>query len=405
MCGEWTMNVLVFNCGSSSIKYQLIDMTNEHPTAVGLLERVGEESSLLKYKVRGEKVELPCSIPTHKEGISLILNTLMHGEGKVIDSIDEIGSIGHRVVHAGEEFSGSVLLTDDVMSALNKCIPLAPLHNPANIMGIDACKELMPTKPQVGVFDTAFHQTMDPKAFIYAIPYKYYKKHGVRRYGFHGTSHRFVSAEAAKMAGKSINDMKIISCHLGNGASIAAIQYGKSIDTSMGFTPLEGLVMGTRSGDIDPAIPLFLQQVEHLTCSEVNNILNKKSGVKGISNISSDMRDIEQAAWNDHNKNAQLALDTYHYHIVKYIGAYAAAMNGVDAIVFTGGVGENGPESREEILKNFTYLGFDLDHGRNKCRGKQVEISTPDSKLKVFVIPTNEELVIARDTIEIVEKF
>jgi acetate kinase len=272
-------------------------------------------------------------------------------------------------------------------------------------MGVDACKELMPTKPQVGVFDTAFHQTMDPKAFIYAIPYKYYKEHGVRRYGFHGTSHRFVSTEAAKMAGKSINDMKIISCHLGNGASIAAIKYGKSIDTSMGFTPLEGLVMGTRSGDIDPAIPLFLQQVENLTCSEVNNILNKKSGVKGISSISSDMRDIEQAAWNDHNKDAQLALDTYHYHIVKYIGAYAAAMNGVDAIVFTGGVGENGPESREEILKNFTYLGLDLDYGRNKCRGKQVEISTPDSRLKVFVIPTNEELVIARDTIEIVEKF
>ncbi len=398
------MNVLVFNCGSSSIKYQLINMNNEQPAAVGLLERVGQEDSLLKHEAHGTKQKIPCSAPSHKEGIAFILDTLMKGEGKVIDSIDEIDAIGHRVVHAGEEFSGSVLLTDDVMAALNKCIPLAPLHNPANIMGVEACKELMPEKPQVGVFDTAFHQTMKPKAFIYAIPYKYYRKHGIRRYGFHGTSHRFVSAEAAKMAGKAIDDMKIITCHLGNGASIAAIENGRSVDTSMGFTPLEGLVMGTRSGDIDPAIPLFLQKTEGLTAEEVDTVLNKKSGVKGISGLSNDMRDIEQAAWNDDHETAQLALDIYHYRIVKYIGSYAAAMNGVDAIVFTGGVGENGPESREEILKHFSYLGVDIDHEKNKTRGQKIELSTEESRVKVFVIPTNEELVIARDTREIVEK-
>lgn len=398
------MKVLVFNCGSSSIKYQLIDMDNEHPSSVGLLERVGFNDSMLKIKANDVKVKVPCAIPSHKEGISLILKTLVDGETKVIDSVNEIDAIGHRVVHAGEEFSGSVLLTDAVMAALNKCIPLAPLHNPANIMGVDACKELMPTKPQVGVFDTAFHQTMDPKAFIYAIPYEYYQKYGVRRYGFHGTSHRFVSVEAAKMAGKPVEEMKIISCHLGNGASIAAIDGGKSVDTSMGFTPLEGLVMGTRSGDIDPAIPMFLQKAENLSAAEIDTILNKKSGVQGISGLSSDMRDIEEAAWNDKHEGAQLALDTYHHRIIKYIGSYAAVMNGVDAIVFTGGVGENGPESREEILKNFGYLGFTLDKEQNKQRGKQVELSTPNSTLKVFVIPTNEELVIARDTVEIVDR-
>lgn len=398
------MNVLVFNCGSSSIKYQLIEMNNEQPSAVGLLERVGAQDSLLTHRVNGEKIKISCSIPSHKEGISLILDTLITGDKKVIDSVDAIDAIGHRVVHAGEEFSGSVLLTDDVMAALNKCIPLAPLHNPANIMGVEACKELMPSKPQVGVFDTAFHQTMDPKAFIYALPYEYYKKHGVRRYGFHGTSHRFVSVEAAKMIGKSLDDLKVITCHLGNGASIAAIKNGKSVDTSMGFTPLEGLVMGTRSGDIDPAIPMFLQRAENLSDRDMDTVLNKKSGVQGISGLSNDMRDIEQAAWNENHERAQLALDIYHYRIVKYIGAYAAAMNGVDIVVFTGGVGENGPESREEILKHFDYLGLQLDKEKNKARGKQVELSTETSRLKVFVIPTNEELVIARDTREIVDK-
>jgi acetate kinase len=377
-------------------------MDNEKVLSIGLLERIGLENSLLKHQKNEDKFKFECSIPSHKEGISLIIEKSTDNEVGVISSMEEINAVGHRVVHAGEEFAGSVKITDAVMNALKKCIPLAPLHNPANIMGIEACVELMPNIPQVGVFDTAFHQTMEPSTYLYAIPYEYYEKHKIRRYGFHGTSHRFVSAKAAKLAGKPYEKMKIITCHLGNGASIAAIKNGKSVDTSMGFTPLEGLVMGTRCGDIDPAIPMFLQKHESLTAQEVDTILNKKSGVKGISGVSSDMRDIENAAWNEKNERAQMALDIYHKRVIKYIGAYAAEMNGVDAIVFTGGIGENGPETREEILNNLTYLGIEIDKEINNQRGKEIELSTKNSKVKVFVIPTNEELVIARDTKEII---
>ncbi len=397
------MKILVFNCGSSSIKYQLIDMNGESVIAIGLLERIGLEESLLKHEKEGQKFKYSGAVKDHKEGIALIVEKLTSGESKVIDDMNEIDAVGHRVVHAGEEFSGSVLITAEVLDALKRCIPLAPLHNPANILGIEACSDIMPGKPQVGVFDTAFHQTMDPKAYLYAIPYKYYDKYKVRKYGFHGTSHRFVSAEAAEFLGKDIKDLKIVTCHLGNGASIAAVDGGKSIDTSMGFTPLEGLTMGTRSGDIDPAIPFFLMKQEGISPEEMERILNKESGVKGLSEISSDMRDIEDAAFKQNNEMAKTTLDKYHYQIVKYVGAYIAAMNGADAIVFTGGVGENSPETRAEIMKHFTYMNCTIDAEKNNMRGKKADISTDGSTLKALVIPTNEELTIARDTLEIVK--
>ncbi|MEI8215545.1 MAG: acetate kinase [Eubacteriales bacterium] len=397
------MKVLVINCGSSSLKYQMIDMTNENVLAKGIVERIGIEGSFLKHEKEGaEKFVIETFMKTHKEAIAHVLEAVIDPVHGVVSNMDEISAVGHRVVHAGEKYSASVLITEDVMKALDECTELAPLHNPPNILGIRACQELMPKTPMVGVFDTAFHQTMPKEAYIYAIPYEYYEKYRIRRYGFHGTSHRFVSARAADMLGMDIKDTKIITCHLGNGASVAAVDGGKSIDTSMGFTPLEGLVMGTRSGDIDPAIVSFIKDKEGLSANEVTNILNKKSGVLGISGVSSDFRDIEDAAHKG-NERAQLALDIFALKVKSYIGAYLAELNGANAIVFTAGVGENGIDLRAAICKGLEGLGIVMDYEKNKVRGKEAELSSKDSKVKIFLIPTNEELVIARDTLEIVK--
>lgn len=396
------MKVLVINCGSSSLKYQLINMDNEKVMAKGLVERIGIEGSILTHRPEGmDKVVIEQPMKDHKDAIKLVLDALVDSKHGVIRDMSEISAVGHRVVHAGEKYACSVLLNDDVMKALDECIHLAPLHNPPNIIGINACKALMPNTPMVGVFDTAFHQTMPKEAFIYALPYELYEKYGIRRYGFHGTSHKYVSQVAAEMLGKDIKDCKIVTCHLGNGASCAAVSGGKSIDTSMGFTPLEGLAMGTRCGDMDPAIVTFLQGTAGMTAEEVNNLMNKKSGVLGISGVSSDFRDIEGAA-QEGNERAQLALDVYTYRVRKYIGAYAAAMGGVDAVVFTAGLGENSPETRLEICKGLEFLGIKIDEEKNNVRGKAVDVSAEGSKVKVFVIPTNEELMIARDTKEII---
>ena len=398
------MKVLVINCGSSSLKYQLIDMETESVLAKGLCERIGIEGSRLKHEPTGkDKVVIEENMADHNDAVKMVLDALVDPNHGVISSMDEINAIGHRVVHGGEEFSGSVIIDDAVMNALVKCSDLAPLHNPANIIGIKACEKIMPGVPQCGVFDTAFHQTVPKKAYLYALPYEYYEKYGVRRYGFHGTSHRFVSSEAAKMMGKPIEETKIITCHLGNGGSIAAVEHGKSVDTTMGFTPLEGLIMGTRCGDIDPSIVTFLENKEGLSAKEVDEIMNKKSGVLGISGVSSDFRDVEAAAA-EGNERAQVALDAFAYKVAKSIGSYAAAMNGVDAIVFTAGLGENSGSTRQEICDYLGYLGVKLDAEANSKRGKAMEISTADSKVKVFVIPTNEELVIARDTKELLDK-
>ncbi|HHY90514.1 MAG TPA: acetate kinase [Clostridiales bacterium] len=392
------MNVLVINCGSSSIKYQLIDMNDENVLAKGLVERIGIEGSVLKHEVPGkDKVVIEKPMPDHKVALKLVLDALVDEAHGVIKGMDEINAVGHRVVHAGEKFSGSVIITDEVIQALEECIELAPLHNPPNLMGIAACKELMPNTPMVGVFDTAFHQTMPKSAYIYPLPYEYYEKYGLRKYGFHGTSHRYVSQRAAEFLGKNLEDLKMITCHLGNGASVAAVLGGKSVDTSMGFTPLEGLAMGTRCGDIDPAIVTFLMEKENLNSEGINTILNKKSGVLGISGVSSDFRDIESAA-KEGNERAQLALDAFNNRVKKYIGAYAAIMGGVDVIVFTAGLGENSASNRAEICKGLEFLGVKLDPEKNNVRGKDAVISTDDSKVTVLVIPTNEELMIARDT-------
>ncbi|KMT21473.1 acetate/propionate family kinase [Clostridium cylindrosporum] len=396
------MNVLVINCGSSSLKYQLISMEKEVVMAKGLVERIGIEGSILTHKPEGrDKIKIEESMKDHTDAIRLVLEALVNETYGVIKDMSEIGAVGHRVVHGGEKYSESVLIDDEVMRALEDCTSLAPLHNPPNLIGINACKDLMGNTPMVAVFDTAFHQTMPDYAFTYALPYELYESHGVRRYGFHGTSHRFVTAAAANMLGKNAKELKLITCHLGNGASLAAIDGGKSVDTSMGFTPLEGLVMGTRCGDIDPAIVTYIQRVLGVSNEEVDNIVNKKSGVLGISGISSDFRDIEEAAEKG-DKRAQLALDVFHYRVRKYIGSYAAAMGGVDAIVFTAGLGENSPESRCEICKGLEFLGVKFDESKNNFRGKAEFISADDSKVKVIVIPTNEELMIARDTKEIV---
>lgn len=397
------MKVLVINCGSSSLKYQLINMESEQVMAKGLVERIGIEGSQLKHQPEGmDKVVIEKAMKDHKDAIKVVLDALVDENHGVIKDMNEISAVGHRVVHGGEKYSGSVLINDDVMKALEECTHLAPLHNPPNIIGINACKELMPQTPMVAVFDTAFHQTMPKHAYMYALPYELYEKHGIRRYGFHGTSHRYVSKVAADLVGKDIKELKIVTCHLGNGASVAAIDGGKSVDTSMGFTPLEGLAMGTRCGDIDPAIVTFLQGAENMSYEEVNNLMNKKSGVLGLSGVSSDFRDIENAAF-DGNERAQLALDVFHYKVKKYIGSYVAAMGGIDALVFTAGLGENSPETRYEVCKNMEYLGITIDEAKNKVRGKIQEISVEGAKVKVFVIPTNEELMIARDTKEIVE--
>ncbi|MEI6285167.1 MAG: acetate kinase [Bacillota bacterium] len=395
------MKVLVINCGSSSLKYQLFDMTDETVLAKGLIERIGMDGSILTH-CPGEldKIEIAADIPNHAVALQMVMAALISEKHGVIKSMDEISAIGHRVVHGGEKFASSVLITSEVMRALEECVEMAPLHNPPNIVGINACKELMPKVPQVGVFDTAFHQTMPKAAFLYGLPYEAYTKYGIRRYGFHGTSHKYVSQRCGDLMGKHASDLRIITCHLGNGASIAAVKYGRSIMTSMGFTPLEGLIMGTRCGDIDPAIPVYMMKKTGMTLEEVDNIMNKKSGVLGISGVSSDFRDIEKAA-KEGNERAQLALDMFSGEVRKYIGAYVAIMGGVDAIVFTAGLGENSIEMRDMICNGLEYLGTRIDEVRNNVRGKAQEISVEGSKVKIFVIPTNEELVIARDTRDI----
>ena len=396
------MKVLVVNCGSSSLKYQLFEMNDESVLAKGLVERIGLDGSILTHEPTGkDKVKITANIKNHTIAIGLVLDALIDATHGVISSMKEIEAIGHRGVHGGEMFSDSVLVTPEVIKAIEMCIEMAPLHNPPNIAGMDACSELMPGVPQVAVFDTAFHQTMPKKAYMYALPYEAYEKYGIRRYGFHGTSHKYVSQRVTEIMGKECNnDLKIITCHLGNGSSVAAIQNGQCIDTSMGFTPLEGLVMGTRCGNIDPAIIPFLMKKENMTMDQIDTYINKKSGVLGISGVSSDFRDIEKAAEGG-NERAQLALDMFTYEVIKFIGSYAAAMNGVDAIVFTAGVGENAISMREQITAGVEYLGTKIDKEKNNVRGKEREISVAGSKVKVFIIPTNEELVIARDTVKI----
>ncbi len=395
------MKILVINCGSSSLKYQLFDMEVENVLAAGIAERIGIERSLLKHTPgRGERVTLEKDMANHKEAIAMVLEALTSEEHGVINSFDEIDAIGHRVVHGGEEFSGSVLIDQPVMDALKRFIALAPLHNPPNIMGIEACQDILPSVTQAGVFDTAFHQTMPARAYTYGLPYDLYKKHSIRRYGFHGTSHKFVAKRASQMLGKPLEELKLVTCHLGNGASIAAVDAGCSVDTSMGFTPLEGLIMGTRSGDIDPAIPVFLMDKLNMSSSEINDLLNKQSGVAGISGVSSDFRDVEDAAARG-DKRAQLALDAFYYRVIKYIGAYSAAMNGIDALIFTAGLGENSPEMREAVCDSLTYLGVQLDKDKNKVRGKEGDLAMADSPVRVLLVPTNEELMIARETKEI----
>ena len=395
------MNVLVINCGSSSLKYQLIDSESEQVLAKGLCERIGIDGKLTYQKTGCDKEITEAPMPTHKEAIRMVLDALVNEKTGAIKSLDEVGAVGHRVVHGGEKFSSSAVITDEMIKAVESCNDLAPLHNPANLIGINACKELMPNVPMVGVFDTAFHQTMPEKAYLYGLPYEYYKKYGVRRYGFHGTSHSFVSKRLAQFLGLDLNNSKLIVAHLGNGASISAVQNGKSVDTSMGLTPLEGLIMGTRSGDIDPAIIEYIAGKEDMSLGEVMTVLNKKSGVLGISGVSSDFRDLEDGM-NKGDKRCKAAIDIFCYHVAKYIGAYTAAMNGVDAIAFTAGIGENAPLVRKEVVSYLGYLGVALDEEANGKRGKEMVISTPDSKVKVCVIPTNEELAIARETVALV---
>ncbi len=400
------MNVLVINAGSSSLKYQLLNPATGTLLAKGLCERIGIDGKFTyKPQVEGKQTlkAVDVAMPTHSEAIQTVLNALVDPENGVIASMNEIGAVGHRVVHGGEKFASSVLITDEVMAAIEECTPLAPLHNPANIIGINACKAVLGDQvPQVAVFDTAFHQTMPPQAYIYAIPYEYYEEDKIRRYGFHGTSHRYVSKRCAEILGKDPADLKIVSCHLGNGSSLAAVDGGKSVDTSMGLTPLAGLPMGTRSGDIDVGVIEFIANKHDMTVGEAVSMLNKKSGVLGISGVSSDFRDIEDAAAKG-NERAQLALKVFEYDVRKLIGSYAAAMGGVDAIIFTAGVGENGPELREAITSGLEFMGVKLDAEKNKVRGEERIISTEDSKVKVLVIPTNEELMIAMDTMEIVQ--
>ncbi len=396
------MKVLVVNCGSSSIKYQLINMENEEVMAKGYLEKIGLPDSFLTHKVNGEKYRIEKVITNHEEGIKLVLDQLLDENYGVIKDLKEIDAVGHRVVHGGEKFSDSVIITDEVIDAMKECIPLAPLHNPAGITGIEACKKVLPNVPMVGVFDTAFHQTIPKEAYIYAIPYEYYEKYRIRKYGFHGTSHKFVSRRVAELMGKPVEDLKIITCHLGQGGSLCAVKGGKSVDTSMGLTPLAGIPMGTRCGDIDPSIVTFLMKQENLTPDEMDTILNKKSGKLGISGVSFDDRDIEKAAA-EGNQRAKLAIDTFAYQVLGFIGRYAAQMNGVDVITFAGGVGENGPEVRSKICNSLEFLGVKIDEEKNKVRGKECEISTPDSKVKVYIVPTDEELMIARDTMNLVK--
>lgn len=392
------MNILVINCGSSSLKYQLIDSGTEEVLAKGLCERIGTDGSVLTHQPAGkDKVKTLTAMPNTTVAVKLVIDSLTDPEAGVISSLDEIGAIGHRVVHGGEKFSKATVLTEEVLEKIKECNDLAPLHNPANLIGIQSCREIMPNVPMVGVFDTAFHQTMPPKAYLYGIPYQYYEKYKVRRYGFHGTSHEFVAKRAAEILGKDITGLKIIVCHLGNGASVSAVKHGKSVDTSMGLTPLEGLIMGTRSGDIDPAIINFLAEKESLTITEVTDILNKKSGVLGLSKVSSDFRDLTEAS-EAGNELAAIAIETFAYRVGKYIGSYAAAMNGVDVIVFTAGVGENNASVRALIGQYTEFLGTHINSERNKTRGEEIILSEAGDKVTIMVVPTNEELAIARET-------
>ena len=398
------MKILVINCGSSSLKYQVLDMTNESLLCKGLVERIGMEGSVITHEKTGcDKFQLIVPMEDHKDAISHVLMAIQDADHGVVKDMSEIGAVGHRVVHAGEKFAHSVLIDDAVIKALEECIELAPLHNPPNLLGIAACQELMPDTPMVGVFDTAFHQTMPPESYIYALPYEYYEKYGVRRYGFHGTSHSFVSKRLAELIGRDIKDTKLIVCHLGNGSSITAVDGGKSVDTSMGLTPLAGLPMGTRSGDIDPAILEFIAGKEGKSVEEITTILNKKSGVSGLSGVSSDFRDLD-AGMKDGNDRCRLALDVFCYSVKKYIGAYAAAMGGLDAIAFTAGIGENNPYVRRVSTMDLSFMGIDIDETKNEIRGEEQKISTDASKVQVWVVPTNEELAIARETVELVTK-
>ena len=398
------MNVLVINCGSSSLKFQLINAETEKVLAKGLCERIGIDGRLTYQPAGGEKEKSDLAMPTHTEAIQFVIDALTNEKTGVVKSLDEIGAVGHRLVHGGEKFASSVVITDEVKKAVEECNDLAPLHNPANLIGVAACEKLMPGTPMVAVFDTAFHQTMPEKAYMYGLPYEYYEKYKVRRYGFHGTSHSFVSKRAAEVMGKSYDEVKTIVCHLGNGSSVSAVLNGKCVDTSMGLTPLEGLVMGTRSGDIDPAIMEFIAKKENLDIEGVMEVLNKKSGVFGISGgLSSDFRDLTDAR-NAGDKKAKIAMDVFSYRVAKYIGSYAAAMNGVDDIVFTAGIGENDDYVRQEVCKYLGYLGVDFDFEVNTgLRGKEAELTKEGSKVKVFVIPTNEELAIARETLALVK--
>ncbi len=398
------MNILVINCGSSSLKYQLIDMEKEEVLAKGLVERIGIEGSRIKHEVKDrEKKVIEVELPDHKAALDLVIKSIVDPEIGAIKSVKEIGAVGHRVVHGGEDFSESVLIDDEVMKVIEKNVELAPLHNPPNIIGINACKELMPEVPQVAAFDTAFHHTIPPVNYIYAIPYEYYEKYRIRRYGFHGTSHQYVAIRAAEMIGKPLESCNFITCHLGNGASVTCIRHGKSLDTTMGFTPLEGLIMGTRSGDIDPAIVTFIMEKEGLDPSKMNNVLNKKSGVLGMSGISSDFRDLEEAAA-EGDERAALALGAFESQVQKAIGAYLTEIDSCDGIIFTAGIGENSPNNRLAIMRGFENRGIKLDMWRNNQRGKESIISSNSSSIRVMVIPTNEELMIARDTKKIVEE-
>ena len=396
------MKILVLNCGSSSLKYQLINMETEEVLASGKYERIGEDEAFITHKVNGQKIEIKHPAKTHEEAVDFTLKQLINPEYKVIDSLDEISAIGHRLVHGGEKINKSVVITDEVVDVLKECIDLAPLHNPAGIIGIEACKKVMPGKPMVGVFDTAFHQTLPKERYIYPIPYEYYKKYGIRKYGFHGTSHMYVSQRLAEIVGKDISELKIVTCHLGQGSSICAVEGGKSVDTSMGLTPLAGIPMVTRSGDLDPSVVTFLMKKEGWTPEEAENMLNKKSGVQGISGLAPDFREIEAASYGE-NERAAIAIEKFKYEIASYIAKYAVAMNGVDYIVFTGGVGENQINIRRGICEKLEFMGVKIDVEANNVRGVEKEISAQDSKVKVYLVPTNEELMIAKETARLVK--
>ncbi len=397
------MNVLVINCGSSSLKYQVINSDTEQVLAKGLCERIGIDGRLVYTPAGGEKEISNLDMPTHKQAIQYVIDALTNEKTGVIKSLDEIGAVGHRLVHGGEKFACSTLITEEVIKAVEECSDLAPLHNPANLIGVRACQELMPNTPMAGVFDTAFHQTMPLEAYMYGIPYEYYEKYKIRKYGFHGTSHSFVSKRMAQLLGKPIEDLKIIVCHLGNGSSVCAVDGGKSVDTSMGLSPLEGLIMGTRSGDIDPSVMEFICKKENMDINGIMEVLNKKSGVQGLSGVSSDFRDL-QAGAAEGNQRCEMAVDVFCYRVLKYIGAYVAAMNGVDAIAFTAGLGENDEIVRRKIVSRLGYLGIKLDEEVNdNGRGKEIAISTPDSKVPVWIVPTNEELAIARETVALLK--